>query len=367
MRFPVKDGREAIPDRKHPLRPAFRDQDELAASGDLGKSIRQALEASNALIVLCSPAAGASPWVGKEIRHFLSLGRHERIFPVLLEGSPVHAGMGAPATAAFPDAMKEDPSEPLWIDARKGVESRGRVFARVAAGLLGVSFDEVWRRTQRQARTRAIGAALAVLLVGAPLAAFAWELSQPMKIGACPLDRLVFEDGWLKNAPDAQKLVVRRVGRTSIAICAGEALPWNEGRATDGNCRGPYGDTVFEGDFRPQGTLAAVQNVYLTYHIEAAAPCCMWNVHTEETVREIISDETFRWFGPGEAPSLSSMPFNEIKTNRYSTIDYPEYAEDKSMSAAECRIDFGRRLRMIGERLAWGWFTPPQGGEEIIP
>jgi hypothetical protein len=366
LRFPIKDGRQPIRDRKHPLRPAFRDLDELAASGDLGESIRKALEASGAIIVLCSPTAAASPWVNKEIEHFLSLGRHERILPVLLEGSPVHAGPGAPANAAFPAALKNNPSEPLWIDARKGTESRDRVFARIAAGLLSVSFDQVWKRRQRAARRNAIGATLAGILVGAPLVAFAWDFSQPINMSACPLDKLTFEDSWLKGTQDAQKLVVRRVGQTSWNICGGELVPWKKKQQTDVNCSasGPYGDTVFDGDFTPQSQPAPVKDVYLTYHIESGAPCCMWNVHTSETAEEIFSDETFRWLKPGEAPPLSSMPFNEIKTDMYSTVNYPDYAEDKTMSAAECRVDFGGRLRMFGSRVA-GWFAPAPEGDSI--
>src|SRR3954468_23063510 len=39
------------------LTPVFRDEQELAAAADLGDEIREALEASQFLIVLCSPHA----------------------------------------------------------------------------------------------------------------------------------------------------------------------------------------------------------------------------------------------------------------------------------------------------------------------
>jgi hypothetical protein len=363
LRFPVKDGRQPIRDRNHPLRPAFRDLDELAASGDLGESIRKALEASGAVVVLCSPAAAASPWVNKEIQHFLSLGRAGRVLPVLLEGSPTYAGPGAPETAAFPAALKELPNEPLWIDARKGTESRERMFARIAAGLLGVSFDQIWKRQQRAARRTAIGAGLAAVIVGLPLAAFAWEFSQPISMGACPLDKLTFEDSWLKGTPEAQKLVVRRVGQTSWNICGGELVPWKVEQQQDSNCAlGPYGDTVFEGDFTIEGQYKTVNDVYVTYHMESGAPCCMWNVHTKETAREIFDDETFRWLKAGEAPPLSSLPFSEIQMDDYSTVNYLDYTTDKTMTATECRVDFMGRLRMFGSRVA-GWFEPQLSDE----
>ena len=47
------------------LTPIFRDRHELAASSDLGQTIRVALKQSRFLIVLCSPAAAASRWVNE--------------------------------------------------------------------------------------------------------------------------------------------------------------------------------------------------------------------------------------------------------------------------------------------------------------
>src|SRR6185295_352592 len=142
FRFPTYDGRKLTSNAKFPLSPAFRDLDELAASGDLGDSIRKALDKSNALIILCSKASAASPWVNREIEHWLTLGRHDRILQILLDGEPVLATPDGNPDAAFPPALKADPSENLWIDAR-GVESREHTFARIAAGLLGVSFDQI--------------------------------------------------------------------------------------------------------------------------------------------------------------------------------------------------------------------------------
>src|SRR5687767_5161818 len=52
------------------LYPIFRDEDELPANADLATGIRLALEASDFLIVLCSPRSAVSPWVRKEVREF---------------------------------------------------------------------------------------------------------------------------------------------------------------------------------------------------------------------------------------------------------------------------------------------------------
>ena len=67
--------------------PVFRDREELP-SGDLGEEITAALRASNALIVVCSPNAAASPWVNMEIEAFLALGRRNRIFAIIHPDAP---------------------------------------------------------------------------------------------------------------------------------------------------------------------------------------------------------------------------------------------------------------------------------------
>lgn len=64
----------------------FRDADELAASSDLGSTIREALDRSDWLVVVCSPRSRTSRWVDAEIRHFADHGRGGRILAVLIEG-----------------------------------------------------------------------------------------------------------------------------------------------------------------------------------------------------------------------------------------------------------------------------------------
>ena len=53
------------------LTPLFRDRSDASAGRDLGVTLRTALESSDALVVLCSPASARSKWVNEEIRTFL--------------------------------------------------------------------------------------------------------------------------------------------------------------------------------------------------------------------------------------------------------------------------------------------------------
>src|SRR5580700_4295937 len=66
-----KTFRQLLPDpKKRKISPVCRDEDEFAASSDLGASIRAALDRSNALIVLCSRNSAASLWVDEEVKYF---------------------------------------------------------------------------------------------------------------------------------------------------------------------------------------------------------------------------------------------------------------------------------------------------------
>ena len=59
-----------IPKRLFPI---FRDREELRVSADLGTNINEALRQSRYLIVVCSPHAAQSRWVGQEIIEFKKL------------------------------------------------------------------------------------------------------------------------------------------------------------------------------------------------------------------------------------------------------------------------------------------------------
>jgi hypothetical protein len=74
--------------KKNRIYPVFRDREELP-SGELGVAIEDALRASAALIIVCSPSAATSPWVNKEIETFLANGRRDRVFAIIAEDAPL--------------------------------------------------------------------------------------------------------------------------------------------------------------------------------------------------------------------------------------------------------------------------------------
>src|SRR5688572_1713387 len=57
------------------LAPVFRDRDELSGAADLTSTVREALEASGHLIVICSPAAARSASLSRRWRRSRSHSR----------------------------------------------------------------------------------------------------------------------------------------------------------------------------------------------------------------------------------------------------------------------------------------------------
>lgn len=134
--------------------PVFRDREELAA-GSLGTELEAALRASNALIVVCSPNAVASPWVDTEVRYFLSLGRPERAFAIIADGEPNASASGNPDQECFPAALREGPREWLAADARETKDGFRNAWLKVVAGLLSVNAGVLQDR-DRQRRRRLV-------------------------------------------------------------------------------------------------------------------------------------------------------------------------------------------------------------------
>ena len=159
-------GRGPLPRR---ISPIFRDRWDADASGDLGATLRAALHASDALIVLCSPAAARSSWVGEEIRTFRRAGREERIYPVLVAGDPASFDPERHPQGAFPPALFESRSEgavdqvsvervPLAPDVRDGGDGLRFTVLKLVAALTGVPLTTLTQRqaeAERQARNRA--------------------------------------------------------------------------------------------------------------------------------------------------------------------------------------------------------------------
>jgi tetratricopeptide (TPR) repeat protein len=160
------------------LSPVFRDRSDLPSATDLGAHIREALQDSASLIVICSPEASTSRWVNEEIRYFRSLGRGERIFCLIVDGEPNASDVpGRESQECFPPALRfldgADGSstgprvEPVAADARPGADGKSNARLKIIAGLLGVGFDVLKQRDLRRRNQRLVlVTAFALVLTG---------------------------------------------------------------------------------------------------------------------------------------------------------------------------------------------------------
>ena len=159
------------------LKPIFRDREGLHAGPSLSFQIRNALEASAALIVICSPSAVLSHHVAEEIRYFKQLGRSNRVFAFIVDGEPNDARRECfPTTlklgVATDGQLNGQTSDPIAADARKQGDGRELALSKLISGLLGVSLEVIWKRDQKQLQRRfqlmaAAAASVSLLALGA--------------------------------------------------------------------------------------------------------------------------------------------------------------------------------------------------------
>ena len=173
---------------KSRLRPCFRYHTDIQPN-ELKTELRNKLEQSKYLLVICSPRSAQSPWVGAEIDTFVELGRRNRIIPIIVEGTPYS---GDPATECYnPSLLKHFPHSDDINEDREilGVNiheegsgsaymKRERAVMQVVSRMLNVSFDRIWQRQKRRIIRRAVYATIGTLLVLASLIGV-WVINQP--------------------------------------------------------------------------------------------------------------------------------------------------------------------------------------------
>ncbi len=157
------------------LRPIFRDRDDFVAGDLLSEQTLAALDASRALVLLASPNSAQSPYVNEEVRLFKWLHPDRPLVPLIIDGEP-----GGGARECFPPALRfkldargaiTDQSENiLAADLRETRDGFDLALAKVAAKLIGVAPDDLYRRAERErCRVRRLRKQVAAALVALAL------------------------------------------------------------------------------------------------------------------------------------------------------------------------------------------------------
>ena len=155
----------------------FRDESSLAANPHLWSSIAEALDTSGWFVLLLSPDAATSEWVGKEIEHWKANHPGDRILPVVTDGEFGWASGDVSGSAVPPALHGVFAEEPRWVDLRfaKGEASLdlknpdfAAAIADIASAIRGVPKDELAseevREHRRTVRTAWAAAGLVTIL-----------------------------------------------------------------------------------------------------------------------------------------------------------------------------------------------------------
>jgi hypothetical protein len=146
-----------VPERVYPV---FLDTEELPTSSDLSNSIRSALADSRTLVVVCSPNAEQSRWVGEEVRTFKTFAEDRRgsVLGLIIGGEPnADYKRQLQQAECFPEGLRYDVDlagkivrdrrvEPIAADVRSGGSSLHDATLKLVAGIVGVGYDELKQR-----------------------------------------------------------------------------------------------------------------------------------------------------------------------------------------------------------------------------
>lgn len=127
------------------IRPVFRDMLELSG-GLLAEEINEALRQSRYLIVICSPRAAQSPWVDKEVKTFIELGRARDIIPFIIKGKPFSDD---PDTECFTPTLRSLKGDEELLGININEMGRDAAAVKVVARMFDLMFDTLWKRYER--------------------------------------------------------------------------------------------------------------------------------------------------------------------------------------------------------------------------
>ena len=138
------------------LRPIFRDRDDFPGGPTLTDATLAALDASAALIAVCSTVAATRPAVNEEVRLFRSRHPDRPVIPVIIEGTyPANFPPALRFALAADGSVTDQPVTILGPDLRKTGDGRTLGLAKIAAGLTGLATDDLHQRLKRQQRRQA--------------------------------------------------------------------------------------------------------------------------------------------------------------------------------------------------------------------
>ena len=210
------------PTGKKKIERVFRDQDELPLSSNLSDPINEALEASDFLIVICTPRLPESEWCNREIETFIKLHGREHILAVLAEGEPDESFPEGLTKEEYevkkPDGTVEKKVryfEPLAADVRgknkKQInKAMNDAVLRIGASLFSLNYDALKQRHKERAMKRTLsvvsGIAAALLLFSAVCIGLLFKIINQSEMILDQNNEIMTQNNEIKNqAAEIQK------------------------------------------------------------------------------------------------------------------------------------------------------------------
>ncbi len=172
-----QQSKELTKEVKTRIHRVFRDKEELPLATNLADPIREALQNSEYLIVICSPRLPESMWCRKEIETFIEMHDREHVLAVLAEGEPAAS---FPEELLYREAEEKQPDgsilkvkipvEPLAADVRgmRRREIRRKIkseLLRLVAPMFDCSYDDLKQRHKEQRTRKILAAAMSISMV----------------------------------------------------------------------------------------------------------------------------------------------------------------------------------------------------------
>ena len=138
------------------LRPIFRDREDFSGGHTLTDATIAALDASAALIVLCSAVAATRPAVNEEVRLFRWRHPTRPVIPVMIDGTyPDNFPPALRFEIGADGVLTDRPVTILGPDLRETADGKALGLAKIVAGLTGLAPDDIFRRAERERRRQA--------------------------------------------------------------------------------------------------------------------------------------------------------------------------------------------------------------------
>jgi len=139
----------------------FRDQTDLAGV-ELQEALQKELNASEYLIVICSPSSASSVWVNEEIRYFRSLGRENNIIPFIIAGEPE---TDKKDLECYPPMLR-DMEDRHMLGTNIQEIGKNKAFLKLVSIMLDVRFNRLVDREKQRKRRLAliVGSSAAVIV-----------------------------------------------------------------------------------------------------------------------------------------------------------------------------------------------------------